>query len=364
MVRVGLCAVLAVAAGCERKARPAENGRDATAVVAADAHVADAAEVVKVPAPPGPYTGPICDQRFAPRPDRDASPMCFQPGGAFLMGSPEGEGESDEHPQRRVTLSPFFIDQFEVTRAQFARFLNEADHQLACDEIGWSMCPGDTRSWASDWPLDLYQDGRRVDWTAPQFVANASRRFTVRKGDERLPMYHVTFKAARAYCRWAGKAVPSNAQWEYAARVEPLTGHLRSYPWGDRFEKARANCRNECGDPFEFDAPIDATPRDVSATGVRNLGGNVPEYAEGCHTETLEDCGACIDPVGETECRPTRQTVVVDGVTRHVTVGGWSTRGSGFLWGSEPTRGADRGGVMIFGWIGLRCVASARADED
>jgi formylglycine-generating enzyme len=289
--------------------------------------------------------------------------MCFQPGGSFLMGSPDGEGEPDEHPQRKVTLSPFFIDQFEVTREQFARFLNEADHQLACDEIGWPMCPGVHTS-ASPWSLDLYQDGKLLDWRRQDFPPGASWRFAARKGEERLPIEEISFKAARAYCRWAGKALPTETQWEYAARVEPLTGHVRRYPWGDRFEKGRANCHDECGDRFRFAAPIDAMPGDMSATGVIALAGNVFEWVEGCHTETLEDCGACVDPIGEIECRPYWGKGIDDGVMTDVVIGGWSIRGGGYFSDRDSTRGADREGITGLGLNGLRCVVTARATED
>lgn len=359
MTRLWWCAILATVA-CERQSRSAPNARDAALLVATDAQVLDAAELVAVPAPPGPYTGPNCDTRFAPRPDRDPSPMCFQPGGTFLMGSPEGEGEPDERPQRKVTLSPFFIDQFEVTREQFARFLNEADHGLACDEIGRPMCPG-VQSSSSPWALDLYQNGKRLDWYSQDFPAGASRRFAAREGEERLPMSEVWLLAARAYCRWAGKVLPSNAQWEYAARVEPLTGHVRRYPWGDRFEKNRANCDTSCGDPYRFAAPVDAMPGDVSATGVRGLAGNVVEWVEGCHSQTHEDCGACVDPIGETECRPYREPAVIDGYSTTVLIGGWSVRGAGYFSDRDTTPGASRGGTGgISGSSGFRCAVTAR----
>lgn len=363
MMRLWWCAILATAVGCERQSRPAANARDAAAV-ATDAQALDAAEVVTVPAPPGPYTGPSCDTRFAPRPDRDRSPMCFQPGGTFLMGSPEGEREKepDEHPQRKVTLSPFFIDQFEVTREQFARFLNEAEHRLGCDEIGLPMCPGVSVS-TGPWALDLYQNGKLHDWGRPEYPPGASWRFAVRQGEERLPMNGMTFKAARSYCRWAGKTLPSNAQWEYAARVEPLTGRVRRYPWGDHLEAKRANCNKTCGDPYRFDAAVDAMPGDVSATGVRGLAGNVSEWVEGCHTQTIEDCGACVDPVGETECRPRLESVVIDGYSTNVFLDGFSIRGGDYGTPSDYAHGARRLGVRgISGSRGFRCAVSARSD--
>ena len=274
-------------------------------VVIADAGVAavllDAPAAVGVAAPPGPYRGPDCQAAYAPRPDRDAAPMCFEPGGSFVVGAPPGELNDASRPQRRVTLSPFFIDQFEVTRAQFARFLNEAQHALGCDELGMALCPGSNQP--HPWTLTLLVDGSDVRPYGE--VPRGTRTFAVRPGEERLPMAEVSAAAADAYCAWVGKALPTQAQWEFAARVEPLTGALRRFPWGDRFARRLGNCAEEtCRDGVEYAAPVDAFPRDFSATGVRGLFGNVSEWVRECAAPAIPPCGDCVDPVVDAPCAP------------------------------------------------------------
>lgn len=316
---------------------------------------------VAVAAPAGPYQGPDCRTAYAPRPDRDDAAMCFQPGGGFLMGSPEGEGGPAEHPQRRVTLSPFFIDQFEVTRAQFARFLNEAPHGLRCDEILPHMCPG-KRVVRTPWALDLIQGAKVVEWDGTPFT-NEKISFVARQGEERFAFEEIPVIAAHSYCRWAGKALPTNAQWEYAARVEPLTGKLRRYPWGDRFRKGIANCDAEvCGvGGGGTAAAVDSFPRDVSATGVRGLAGNVTEWVSECATPTIPDCGACIDPIGPSTCESQRSEPQGEPSHPDGNESGPALRGgSSFSW-PDHVRGAWRSEEGRNGaWsAGFRCVANS-----
>ncbi|MBL8626021.1 MAG: SUMF1/EgtB/PvdO family nonheme iron enzyme [Myxococcales bacterium] len=276
-----------------------------TDAVIADAGAAaalvDAAIAVGVAVPAGPYRGPDCQAAYAPRPDRDAAPMCFEPGGTFVVGAPPGELNDASRPQRRVTLSPFFIDQFEVTRAQFARFLNEAQHGLGCDELGIDLCPGAFQQYP--WAIALLVDGAAVAQYGE--VPRGTRTYAARPGEARLPMVEVSAAAADAYCAWVGKALPTHAQWEFAARVEPLTGALRRFPWGDRFARRLGNCNEYvCLDGSTQSGPVDAFPRDVSATGVRNLFGNVSEWVRECAAPAIPPCGDCVDPVVDTPCAP------------------------------------------------------------
>ena len=315
-----------------------------------------------MPAPAGPYRGPDCQAAYAPVPTRDPSPMCFEPGGSYLMGSPEGEGGPAEHPQQKVTLSPFFIDQFEVTRVQFAKFLNENQHELKCDEIGPDMCPPGPGDYAKStdirqWAIEVFQNGKllnRVD----DYVPSVERLFAARKGEERMPMVQISALAADAYCAWAGKIVPSNAQWEYAARVEPLTGKTRRYPWGNKFSKTAARCLYEiCPLPKGtfpgWKAPIDEYPNDKSATGVRGLAGNANEWVRECATPTIPLCGDCVDPVGPTTCA---MTVVEDEQGLESVPNGRATRGGDI---PETMRGAFRLPLSATLWLdyGFRCAA-------
>ncbi|MDE3036449.1 MAG: formylglycine-generating enzyme family protein, partial [Nitrospirota bacterium] len=132
-------------------------------------------------------------------------PMVLIPAGPFLMGSPEGgDSLSDEHPQRTVTLRAFWMDRYEVTNADYARFVAATGHPAPKN-----ASPAVTL-WEQDRPL---------------------------AGSGQHPVVNIGWQDAAAYCRWANKRLPTEAEWEKAARG--TDGRL--YPWGNEWDWTRAN---------------------------------------------------------------------------------------------------------------------------
>jgi formylglycine-generating enzyme required for sulfatase activity len=162
--------------------------------------------------------------------DRDGVTMVFVPGGTFLMGN--DNGQPPEAPAHQVRLSPYYIDQHEVTVRQFGLFLKETDYR-GRPPHNWS---------------DVHHQ-------------NAS---------EAMPMVMVNAHDALAYAEWAQKRLPTEAQWELAARS--TDGRL--FPWGPEpinYARPRA--------PRQVD-PVMTFPEDVSAYGVYDLAGNVWEWTK------------------------------------------------------------------------------------
>jgi formylglycine-generating enzyme required for sulfatase activity len=139
---------------------------------------------------------PVAEAKPAPRQQmqgreitgRDAAPMVLIPAGEFWMGSPDGEGAKHEHPRHQIYLDAFYMDKFEVTVSRYAEFVRATD---------------------SAKPEDLDQ-------------ADLSRHGN-------LPVVSVDWQSAKAYCEWAGKRLPTEAEWEKAARGTDG----RIYPWGN-----------------------------------------------------------------------------------------------------------------------------------
>jgi sulfatase modifying factor 1 len=161
--------------------------------------------------------------------DRDGSPMVLVPGGTFTMGS--NEGLPAEAPAHQVKLSTYYIDQHEVTNRQFRMFLGESHYRGTP---------------AGKWLTD--------------------EKF--RAEPESLPAVHVNFQDAESFAAWASKEIPTEAQWEMAAR----STDGRRYPWGDepaKWSKARA---------FHQIDHVMTFPEDRSPYGIFDMAGNAQEW--------------------------------------------------------------------------------------
>jgi len=187
---------------------------------------------------------------------KTVSPMVLVPGGWFTMGSDDRDGAIgfvigvDELPQRRIYQSAFYIDRFETTEVQYLEFLRST---------GSKKYPG---YWKEAGRADHYPEGF-----------------------ENYPVSDLDWFDAAAYCRWAGKRLPSEAEWEKAARG--TDGRL--WPWGNRFESGAANTleasaswkaprgQEDYGVPG-WKSPVGSHPTDVSPYGAYDMAGNVREW--------------------------------------------------------------------------------------
>jgi sulfatase modifying factor 1 len=212
-------------------------------------------------------------------------------GGSFLMGSDRFYPE--ERPVRRVRVEPFAIDTRPVTVAEFRRFVKATGHVTVAEQAPdpadfpdadpGQLVPGSLVFRATRGPVDLrdfrnwwsYKPG--VTWRAPEGPgSNTYER-------ARHPVTHVAYEDARAYAAWAGKALPTEAEWEFAARggLEGAT-----YAWGDEFApggRMMANTwqgefpwQNLLLDGYAGTSPVGAFP--PNGYGLHDTTGNVWEW--------------------------------------------------------------------------------------
>lgn len=214
----------------------------------------------------------------------DAAGMVALPGGAFLMGTDAADGypADGEGPVREVTVDPFHIDATTVTNAGFDAFVRATGWVTLAERFGTSfvfagLLPDDhppTRAVAA---APWWREVPGADWRHPEGVRSGI--------EDRMahPVVHVTWRDARAYAKWAGKRLPAEAEWEYAARGGLVQ---RRYPWGDEREPGgehRMNVwqgtfptENTAADGYVGTAPARSYP--PNGYGLHNMTGNVWEW--------------------------------------------------------------------------------------
>ncbi|GAA5149461.1 formylglycine-generating enzyme family protein [Nocardioides marinquilinus] len=215
------------------------------------------------------------------------------PGGLLRMGDAHHEGyEADgEGPVHDVRLSSFLMDATTVTNAQFATFAKQTGYVTEAEEIGFSAvfhalldaAPGDVMGQATGTPWWLTVKG--ASWRRP-----AGPRSSITDLRQH-PVVHVSWRDAQAYCRWAGKRLPTEAEWEHAAR-----GGLEGarFPWGDELlPKGRWRCNiwqgtfpthNTLDDGHLGTAPVTAFV--PNAHGLHQTVGNVWEWCADAFSPT------------------------------------------------------------------------------
>lgn len=189
----------------------------------------------------------------------DDAIMVFVPAGQFQMGS------SEAGPIHTVALDAYWIDQTEVTNAMFTAFLNEKGNQVE-DGVSW------------------WESGAGHGGIVYGYIDEGQGRFNSQAGYEDFPVIEVSWYGASAYCAWVGGQLPTEAEWEYAARGPQGW----EYPWGNTFDGSLVNyCDANCtyewqdtkfNDGFAQWGPVGSYPEGASWCGAMDMAGNVWEW--------------------------------------------------------------------------------------
>ena len=188
----------------------------------------------------------------------DGMQQVYVPAGDFIMGSEESKAYANERPQHTVTLDAFWIDKTEVTNAMYEK----------C--VVAKVCTN---------------PDSEVSYTRKKYYGNDN--YT------NYPVVHVTWNQAKQYCEWAGRALPTEAQWEKAARGTDG----RTYPWGsDAPSKDIVNYNGNLGDT----QPVGSYTAGASHYGALDMDGNVWEWVADNYDSQYYDSSPASNPTGPT----------------------------------------------------------------
>jgi len=278
----------------------------------------------------------------------DGAVMAYVPAGEFRMGSTDEEVGvalglcnkywrschrewfDAEQPAHTVVLDGFWIDETEVTSDQYAAFLNEKGNQTE-EGVPW---------------LELRSEPCRMEYCPIERVSDA---YQSKSGFGDHPVVMVTWYGAAAYCKWVGGRLPTEAEWEYAARGPE--GYI--FPWGDELDGARMNycdasCDSDGGDESFDDghartAPVGSYPEGASWCGLLDMVGNVAEWTVDLYTRDYYTVSSAENLAGPSASHD----LVIRG-------GGWDNI-------VYDGRAAGRGSLpphFRFDNLGFRCAAS------
>jgi formylglycine-generating enzyme required for sulfatase activity len=243
---------------------------------------------------------------------KDGTTMVYVPAGTFPMGSDESDelADPDEFPQHEVTVDGFWMDQTEVTNTQFAAFLNECGDRTEDGAKFIELEKGYCR-------IERAGDGYR---SRPAAADNA--------------VVMVSWYGANAYCEWIGGRLPTEAEWEYAARG--AGGRL--YPWGDDTPTCELAHRSGCSTAAK---KVGQIPEGASWCGVLDMAGNAWEWVADRYEEYPAE--PQVNPI-----------VLAPSGLRIARGGGWHANAKEM----RTTYRLESGAGSCVGCIGFRCARS------
>ena len=282
-------------------------------------------QVLLIPAAPKLTPPPDGGLRIA---KEDDMPLVFVPAGEFLMGSAtdDARADEDEKPQHAVYLDAYWIDQTEVTNAMFARFVAATGYQTDAERQG------------GGW---LWTAANRGEFLAGANWQHPHGPSTTIAGLENHPVVQVSWHDAAVYCAWAGRRLPTSAEWEKGARgpngqthpwgEAPPAGHLANladrnlnYPWAE----------GALDDGHAYTAPVGSYPAGASPYGALDMAGNVYEWVADWYGRDYYSVSPPANPLGPTT-----------GQVREVRGGAWASAGnflrSAYRNWKEPDRPHD-----------------------
>lgn len=305
--------------------------------------------------------------------------MVWVDGGSFQMGGDNSQAADDEYPKHKVSVTGFWMDITEVTNAQFEQFvkatgyITTAERKPDWNELKKQLPPGTPEPDASLLvPASLvfvappgevslhdysqwWQWKEGADWRHPHGPGSTI------DGKEQHPVVHISWFDAQAYCKWAGKRLPTEAEWEWAARGK-LSNNI--YPWGNEAidqGAAKANSwqghfpdQNNVRDKYYYTAPVKSY--DANGYGLYDMAGNVWEwcadYYDSHYYQTIDKPEGVSNPQGPDKAYDPNEPLAFKRVIR----GGSFLCNDGYCSGYRVARRMKTSEDSGMEHLGFRCV--------
>ncbi|SEW43720.1 Formylglycine-generating enzyme, required for sulfatase activity, contains SUMF1/FGE domain [Chitinophaga arvensicola] len=332
----------------------------------------------------------VVPSRFATtadRKDKDPENMIWVTGGQFMMGTDEKEAYDQERPAHPVKVDGFWIDKTEVTNEAFKAFVDAtkyvtvAERKPTWEEISKQLPPGTPKPddallipgsmvfVAPDHPVSTEDISNWWHWVAGASWQHPEGPGSNLDGRWKHPVVQIAWEDANAYAKWAGKRLPTEAEWEYAARGGQAE---KRYAWGNEFkpgQKYMANTfqghfpdKNSGEDGFKGTAPVASFP--ANAYGLYDMTGNVWEWTADWYDASLYKKASLrtaeVDPKGPASTYDPEDRYAI----KRVTKGGSYLCANDYCVNYRPS--ARRGTAFDSGasHIGFRCVKDKTNDSN
>jgi serine/threonine-protein kinase len=217
--------------------------------------------------------------------DKDGMVMVYVPAGEFLMGSANSDrdGNSDERPQHKVYLDAYWIDRTDVTNAMFERFVAATGYKTDAENLGSGWVYVSKGKW---------DEVKGADWRHPRGAGSSINELNS------YPVVQVSWNDAMAYCHWAGRQLPTEAQWEKAARGTDG----RIYPWSNETATCDYAVMDDgqglgCG-RGNTAWPVGSKPKGASPYGALDMAGNLWEWVADWYSESYYSNSPYNNPQG------------------------------------------------------------------
>ena len=324
----------------------------------------------------------------------DPPGMAWVPGGEFTMGSDHPDGRPDEAPSHRVRVDGFWMDETEVTNARFRAFVEATGYVTTAERpVDWErmrkelppgtprppdeqLAPGSLVFTPPDHAVQVGGPGDWFQWWS--WVHGADWRHPTGPGSsieglDDHPVVHVSWEDASAYAAWEGKQLPTEAQWERAARYG---NDAMPFVWGDELEPGGEHLANiwqgefpreDLGlDGFQGTAPIRSFP--PNELGLYDMAGNVWEWTRdhfdpetfARRVEELGDAECCINPQGPQATRDPRNPYSSDS---RVQKGGSFLCNASYCASYRPSAKMGAPADTGMSHVGFRCVLVPDPEE-